>query len=157
MTLTGRQVGITEQKPQMLMLSLPSAFQTTLVAPLHCSRPLSRRQNPYGQFLWAAPVYVFVPPIPSSCCKLFQSWQAREMLLGPLWPPVFLLPSSPLQKLLFFPLLAPSDFPLALVAPLFWTSFFLSSCQSPYDDLQRDLRAWLLQGWFSNKSGVHVV
>lgn len=44
----------------MLMLSLPSAFQTTLVAPPWCSCLLSWWQNPYGHFWWAPPASFFL-------------------------------------------------------------------------------------------------
>lgn len=113
-----------------------------------------------GESLCAAFVtpsgFFFVPRACSLCCKLLQSRQTGEMLLSTLWPPVPpLLSSAPTPPPFLSP--CPLWLPLALVDLLFWTTFSLNSCQSPYEDLQRDLRARLLKGWFSNKSGVHVV
>lgn len=144
-------LGITEQKVQMLITFLPSAFPTSLVAPLYCSFPLSWRQNPYGQFLWA----------PFSCLLHLPRVANYFKADRPEWCSLVLsnlpCPSSSLFQQLLHSSLLPRGAPLGRVTLLFWTAFPLNSCQGPYDDLQRDLGAWLLKGWFSNQSGAHVV
>jgi len=147
MTFSGMLFGTAGQRLQILVLSLCS---------LCISDDLGNSSVLFLSFSWKESLcatslrpsaFFFVPFVCSLCCKLLQSWQPREMLLGALWPPIPpLLFSAPTTPLFSSP--RPAWLPLALVDLLLWTGFSLNSCQSPYDDLQRDLRAWLLKGWF---------
>ena len=147
MAFSGILLGTAGQRLQMLVVSLCSLYLSDYLGnSFALFLSFSWEESLCATFLRPS-AFFFAPFVCSPCCKLLQSRQPREMLLGALWPPVsFLLSSAPTTPLFSSP--RPAWLPLVLVDLLLWTGFSLNSCQSPYDDLQRDLRAWLLKGWF---------
>lgn len=129
--------------------ALPSVFQTALVAPLCCSCPLSWWQIPVGPFVSPSSVYccayyISMLLLPSPCCKLYKADRLERCFLVHSSILLLFCSSFPPSLLLPFPI-APSDFPPALVAPLFSTTFSSHLLPEPTG---RSLRgAWCLKGW----------
>lgn len=133
----------------MLMLSLPSVFQTPLVAPLHCSCAL---------FWWQIPVWTFSMPLLSSpCWKVFKADRQRCFLV--LSTILLLLCfSSPLPYSNHSSFLSPS--PPSDFSPSLGSLTLLNHISSqllPKSMGWSPKGAWCLKGWVSNKSGVEVV
>lgn len=143
----------------MLMLSLPSVFQTLLVAPLLSSCALSWWQISVGTFVSIfCASYISVPLLSSPCCKLFKADRLEWCFLVLSSILLLLCSSSPLPSSNNCSFLSPSPhqiFPTALVAPSFSTTF--SSQLLPKSIEWSPKGAWCLKGWVWNKSGVEVV